>query len=82
MKGRIELNFDLTYRLNEQRLPDIGVEYGKLWRFASVLKGIGLSVEGWHPAAPTEKESLLINAFDRDEPTTAAIARNAAQRLF
>jgi hypothetical protein len=41
-----------------------------------------LSVEGWHPAAPTEKESLLINAFDRDEPTTAAIARNAAQRLF
>jgi hypothetical protein len=44
VKGRIELNFDLTYRLNEQRLPDIGVEYGKLWRFASVLKGIGVVV--------------------------------------
>jgi len=74
-------NIDVTYRVADRQLPTIESEYNRLWQYASVLTRAGLPVDKWHPAADTEKASLLTAAFDAHGPTRAAIAMAKNFRL-
>jgi hypothetical protein len=70
----MNLNIDLSFRLQRNELPSIEEQYGWLWKFASSLQKAGLPLDNWYPSASTPAASLLNKAFDASGPTTAAIA--------
>ena len=70
----MNLNIDLSFRLQGKELPSIEEQYGWLWKFAISLQKAGLPLDNWYPSASTRAASLLNKAFDASGPTSAAIS--------
>jgi hypothetical protein len=68
------MNFEVFFHIPGKEFPAIEEQFATLWRFARFLTKYDIALDCWHPAAPTEEESLRHKAFDDVGPTTSAIS--------
>lgn len=67
------MNFEVLFHVKERQLPSLEAQFYDLWKFAKELGNVGLGLDKWYAAAPTEKESLAHKAFNSAGPTGEAI---------
>jgi len=67
------MKFEVFFHVEGNQLPSIVEQFHSLWKFSEKLENVGIDLNKWHPAAPTEKESLAHKAFGPSGPTEEAI---------
>lgn len=67
------MNFEVLFHIEGKQLPSVEDQIHDLWKFAANLENVGLNLDNWYPAAPTEEESLSHKAFGQSGPTDEAV---------
>jgi hypothetical protein len=74
------MHITLTFRLTQDTLPTELEQLQDLWKVALLLTPLGLPLDDWYPPADTPEDSIRNLAFDKDGPTSAALAILHAQK--